>query len=177
MQSYTHTKHIQMSDNCCYICYDDHSEQNPLMDTNPCKCNFGKMHYTCFETIRRQRKCPTCGDQFPLKPVIPDYMISHEEDNLLTCWMEDHSKRKHGPYFEFTMNHDMYVITRQGYYNHGLKESIWYIWSLDGKLIMETNYLNNYHYGTQKRFDKDGHVITWTVGLNTTVLPNVYRIH
>ena len=159
----------------CYICYDEHSEENPLMPSVPCDCKgtCNKIHYTCFEGIRRKRFCPNCNCRLPLTPVVPDDMISSEnsDENTVSYWKEDSDGNKHGPYYEFVKirsNHEeLYVIQRHGTYIHGSKEGTWYLWNPDGKLSMECQYKDGKHHGEQKKILPSGQILQWTSGMVT----------
>ncbi len=154
----------------CYICFDGHSEENPLMKSLPCDCkgSCGEIHYTCFEGIRRKKSCPNCKNRLPLTPILPPDFISDSDEEHLYYWKEDSDGLKHGPYFEFVKLHEnynqenMYVIQRQGTFVHGVKQGTWYLWKPDGTISMQTQYLDGIHYGEQKRIMDNGQVITWT---------------
>jgi len=153
----------------CYICFDEHSEENPLMKSLPCNCkgSCGEIHYTCFEGIRRKRFCPNCKASLPLIPIVPPDLISDSDEEHLYYWKEDSDGNKHGAYFEFVKLHEnnshenMYVIQRQGNYINGIKQGTWYLWKPDGTISMENQYYNGIHYGEQKRIMPDGKIITW----------------
>ena len=160
----------------CYICYDEHSEENPLMSSVPCICkgSCNEIHYTCFEGIRRKRICPNCNCSLPLTPVVPDDMISASDEDHLYYWKEDSQGNKHGPFYEFVKynldGNNMYIIQRQGTFIHGSKEGIWYIWRPDGNLSMECHYKDGKHHGEQKKIMPNGSIVCWTTPVGQPLL-------
>ncbi len=146
-------RHIMATQDTCYICYDQQSDENLFVDPNPCDCKGTiKIHNSCLQELMNQtNSCGVCKKIWQINGTkqlfYPDGQLK-EEKHYINGLME-------GLYKEYHENGQLYIIMN---YHNGKKEGLYNQYYDNGQLHAETYYENNMKNGYYKSYYGNGQI-------------------
>ncbi len=135
-------KLIMESQDYCYICYGETSDEAPFMEPNPCNCKGSiKIHWSCFSDYRRlSGRCGTCKEPYSMQVSTTGSLILTE--GLIQKFISTKGK-----------------IIGIGPVRYGQKNGHWRIfYQTTGTIKEEGQYINNTVHGTWTRYYESGSI-------------------